>query len=135
MVNRTRRICPKARPLRVEFPGACYHVINRGNFRFPVFEEDRDRELILEKLVDFAACFGVQIRAYCVQVNHFHCYLQTAEANLGRFMQSLLTSFSVSYNRRHGMRTTCQNGTILGTHWAPAIFPFVNTPRGLRPCL
>ncbi len=33
------------------------------------------------------------------------------------------------------LRTTCQNGTILGTHWAPAIFPFVNTPRGLRPCL
>ena len=90
-----------ARPLRVEFPGACYHVINRGNFRFPVFEEDRDRELILEKLVDFSERFGVHVRAYCVQINHVHCYLQTDEANLGRFMQSFLTSFSVSYNRRH----------------------------------
>ena len=91
-----------ARPLRLQSPGACYHVINRGNFRFPVFEEDRDRELILEKLVDFAERFGVHVRAYCVQINHFHCYVQTAEANLGRFMQSFLTSFSVSYNRRHG---------------------------------
>ena len=44
-----------ARPLRVEFPGACYHVINRGNFRFPVFGEERDRELILARLVEFAA--------------------------------------------------------------------------------
>jgi len=91
-----------ARPLRVEFSGACYHVINRGNFRFPVFEEDRDRELILEKLVEFSERFGVRVRAYCVQINHFHFYLQTDEANLGRFMQSFLTSFSVNYNRRHG---------------------------------
>ena len=91
-----------ARPLRIEFPGACYHVINRGNFRFPVFREDRDRELLLEKLVDFAERHCVRIRAYCIMVNHFHCFLQTEEANLGRFMQSFLTSFSVSYNRRHG---------------------------------
>ena len=91
-----------ARPLRVEFPGACYHVINRGNFRFPVFEEDRDRELILEKLVDFSKAFGVHVRAYCVQIDPFHCYLQTDEAHLGPFMQSFLTSLSVSYTRRHG---------------------------------
>lgn len=90
-----------ARPLRVEFPGACYHVINRGNFRFPVFREARDRELFLAKLVDFAERFEVRVRAYCIMVNHFHGYVQTKEANLGRFMQSFLTSFTVSYNRRH----------------------------------
>ena len=43
-----------ARPLRIEFPGACYHVVQRGNSRFPVFGEDRDRELLLAKLVEFA---------------------------------------------------------------------------------
>ena len=90
-----------ARPLRVEFPRACYHIINRGNFRFPVFAEERDREQILAKLVDFADRFLVRVRAYCVQVNHLHFYAQTREANLSRFMQSLLTSFAVSYNRRH----------------------------------
>lgn len=91
-----------ARSLRVEFPGTCYHVINRGNVRFPVSEEDRDRELILEKLDDVSEGFGVHVRAYCVQISHFHCYFQTDEANLGRFMQSFLTSFSVSYSPRHG---------------------------------
>lgn len=91
-----------ARPLRIEFPGACYHVISRGNFRFPVFKEEADRALLLEKLVDFAELYHVGVRAYCIMVNHFHCYIQTREANLARFMQSFLTSFSVSYNRRHG---------------------------------
>jgi REP element-mobilizing transposase RayT len=91
-----------ARPLRIEFPGACYHVIQRGNFRFPVFGEERDRDLLLEKLAEFAERFRVRVRAYCVMVNHVHLYLQTEEANLSRFMQSFLTSFTVSYNLRHG---------------------------------
>ena len=90
-----------ARPLRVEFPGACYHVICRGNFRFPVFGEERDRELLLKCFVRFAESFHVRVRAYCLMTNHFHGYVQTEEANLGRFMQSFLTSFTVSYNRSH----------------------------------
>lgn len=90
-----------ARPLRVEFPDACYHVMCRGNFRFPVLREAGDRELLLERLVKFAEVFRVRIRAYCLMVNHFHVYVQTEEANLGRFMHSFLTSFTVSYNRRH----------------------------------
>ena len=90
-----------ARPLRIEFPGACYHIISRGNFRFPVFQDDRDRELLLRKLSEFSERFEVRVRAYCVMVNHFHGYVQTGAANLGRFMQSFLTSFTVSYNRRH----------------------------------
>lgn len=90
-----------ARPLRVEFPGACYHVICRGNFRFPVLSEARDRELLLECLVKYAEIFRVRIRSYCLMVNHFHGYVQTGEANLGRFLQSCLTAFTVTYNRRH----------------------------------
>ena len=90
-----------ARPLRVEFPDACYHVICRGNFRFPVLREEGDRELLLERLVKYAEIFRVRVRAFCLMVNHFHGYVQTEEANLGRFMQSFLTSFTVSYNRRH----------------------------------
>ncbi|MCK5805926.1 MAG: transposase [Lentisphaeria bacterium] len=90
-----------ARPLRVEFPGACYHVICRGNFRFPVFAEERDRDLLLKCLVRFAESFHVRVRAYCLMTNHFHGYVQTEEANLGRFMQSFLTSFTIAYNRRH----------------------------------
>jgi hypothetical protein len=47
-------------------------VINRGNCRFPAFGEDRDRELILEELVDLAERLGVHVRACCVQINHLH---------------------------------------------------------------
>ena len=90
-----------ARPLRVEFPDACYHVICRGDLRFPVLGEERGRELLLERLVEYAEIFRVRVRAFCLMVNHFHGYVQTEEGNLGRFMQSFLTSFTVSYNRRH----------------------------------
>ncbi len=90
-----------ARPLRIEFPGACYHVMCRGNFRFPIFRDEADKALLLRRLVTFAEIFHVRIRAYCIMVNHIHCHLQTSEANLGRFMQGFLTSFSRLYNDRH----------------------------------
>jgi REP element-mobilizing transposase RayT len=90
-----------ARPLRIEFPGACYHLMCRGNFRFPVFQDPADKALILERLIHFAEIFHVRIRAYCVMVNHLHGHLQTQEANMGRFMHSFLTSFSRLYNDRH----------------------------------
>lgn len=90
-----------ARPLRIEFADACYHVINRGNFRHAVFAEERDRQLFMDKLETFLEPYRIRVRAWCVQVNHFHLFLQTAEPNLGRFMQAFLTSFTVSYNRRH----------------------------------
>ena len=53
-----------ARPLRVEFPDACYHVICRGNSHFPVLREEWDRELLLERLVEYAEIFRVRIRAF-----------------------------------------------------------------------
>jgi|GEM_PF-2368374 hypothetical protein len=57
-----------AGPLRVESTGAYYHVINRGSFCFPIFREERDREMILEKPVDVAERFNVRVRAYCLQI-------------------------------------------------------------------
>ena len=89
-----------ARPLRVEYEGAYYHVMNRGNGRRRVFHTDRDYELFLEKLGQAAETFRVSLRAFCLMPNHFHLYLATPQANLSRFMQSLLTAFTVSLNRR-----------------------------------
>ena len=89
-----------ARPLRIEFPGAYYHVMNRGNQRQTVFHRTEDYRLFLEKLAEFAALFSVDILAYCLMRNHFHLYVRTPEGNLSRFMQSLLTSFTVVHNRR-----------------------------------
>ena len=91
-----------ARPLRIEYPGACYHVVNHGNQRNRIFFSPMHYELFLEKLCGFSEQFGVSTRCYCIMPNHFHLYLQTHEGNLSRFMQSLLTSFCYSLNRLRG---------------------------------
>ena len=89
------------RSLRIEFPSACYHVICRGNARLPIFGDDADKELVLDRMVHFAEFFRVEIRAYCVMINHIHIHLRTQEANLGAYMRSFLTSFTSMYNHRH----------------------------------
>ena len=89
------------RPLRLEFPDACYHVICRGNARLPIFRDDADKELFVDRMVHFAELFRVEVRAYCVMVNHVHVHLRTREAHLGAFMRSFLTSFTSMYNHRH----------------------------------
>lgn len=90
-----------SRPLRIEYPGALYHVVNRGNQRQDVFKTKRDCETFLDKLEHFAELFEVEVYCYCLMTNHFHLLLKTNEANLGRFMQSFLTSFTVTVNRRN----------------------------------
>jgi putative transposase len=90
-----------ARPLRIEYAGAYYHVMNRGNGRQTVFSGPGDYESFLERLGQFSRQFEVSLLCYCCMPNHFHLYLRTAQANLSRFMQSLLTSFTIRLNRRH----------------------------------
>ena len=92
-----------ARPLRIEYAGACYHVINRGNQRLVVYRDDYDYEVFLEKLHYFSELFRVQVCSYCLMPNHFHLYLKTPQANLSKFMQSFLTSFTIVVNRRHNI--------------------------------
>jgi REP element-mobilizing transposase RayT len=89
-----------ARPLRIEYPGAVYHVLSRGVGRRDIFHEDHDYRTFLTKLSENAADFRVKVRSYCLMKNHFHLYLQTQEANLSQFMQSLLTSYAMIKNRR-----------------------------------
>jgi len=89
------------RPLRIEYPSACYHVICRGNARLPIFENDIDKQLLVDRMAHFAEIFRVEIRAYCVMINHVHIHLRTRDANLGAYMRSFLTSFTSIYNRRH----------------------------------
>lgn len=89
-----------ARPLRVEYPCAFYHVLNRGNRRQTVFESKEDTDLFFEKLGEFSSAYHIKIICFCLMHNHFHLYLQTEDANLSKFMQALLTSFTISKNRR-----------------------------------
>ena len=91
-----------ARKLRVQFPKACYHVINRGNQRQRIFDEAPDYTLFIEKLTTALEEFRVRLRCYCIMPNHFHLYLQTEQANLSRFMQSFLVAFTITLNRRKG---------------------------------
>ena len=90
-----------SRPLRIEYPGAMYHVMNRGNQRQDVFRKKADCETFIEKLEYFSELFHVKIYCYVLMNNHFHLLLCTQEANLGRFMQSFLTSFTITLNRRN----------------------------------
>jgi len=90
-----------ARPLRIEYAGTHYHVTNRGNRRETVFGGPADYELFLERLGVFSRQFEVRVLCYCCMANHFHLYLRTEQPNLSRFMQSLLTSFTITLNRRH----------------------------------
>ena len=88
------------RPLRIEYPGACYHVINRGNRGYQVFFSDSDYTLFLDKLAEYVDLYDVELFSYCLMPNHYHLFLKTKHANLGRFMQSFNTSFTLCMNKK-----------------------------------
>ena len=90
-----------ARPLRIEYPGAVYHVITRGNNRQAIFHDDQDRTAYLEKLFHYCREKEVHLLCYCLLSNHVHLLLETPQGNLSRMMQAFQTSYTVSRNRRH----------------------------------
>ena len=89
------------RGLRVEFAGAVYHVMARGNERRDIFRDDRDRKRFLETLGEMAERFGVRVLAYCLMPNHYHLVMDTPRANLSQAMGWLQTTYTVRFNRRH----------------------------------
>ena len=90
-----------ARPLRIEGAGFWYHVICRGNARQRVFCDNKDREAFLGRLGSVAGAFHVEIHAYALTGNHVHLFVRTREANLGRFMQRVLSGYTQWFNIRH----------------------------------
>jgi REP-associated tyrosine transposase len=91
-----------ARPLRIEFSDALYHVTSRGNERRPIFRSNRDRQTFLLFLGMAARRFRWSVTAWVLMTNHFHLVLQTAEPNLSRGMQWLNSAYANWYNRVHG---------------------------------
>jgi putative transposase len=75
-----------ARPLRIEYPGAFYHVTVRGNARQDIFVDDEDRRRFLGLLGHIVARFHLRLHAYCLMDNHFHLVVETPEANLLKAM-------------------------------------------------
>ncbi len=91
-----------ARPVRIEYPGAVYHVICRGNNRQAVFRDDQDRKKYLERLSLYCEQKGVDLLCYCLLTNHVHLLLETPRGNLSKMMQAFQTSYTVFFNKRHG---------------------------------
>jgi len=90
-----------ARPLRIEYPGAIYHVLSRGDRREAIVKDDGDRKLFLEILERACGRTGWEIHAYCLMSNHFHLVVETPRSNLSAGMQWFLGSFTQQFNRRH----------------------------------
>ncbi len=90
-----------ARPLRVEFPGALYHVTARGNERRAVFRDDEDRRMLLATLAQACEDFGLRIHGYCLMPNHYHLLVETPRGNLSRAVGWLQTTYTIRFNRRH----------------------------------
>jgi putative transposase len=82
-----------ARKLRLEFPGACYHVINRGNYRTHVFAAEKTRAAFQTCLGEACAKSGWLLHAFVVMGNHYHFAVETPQGNLVAGMQWLQATF------------------------------------------
>ena len=91
-----------ARPLRIEYDGALYHVTSRGNDRKPIFKEDSDRELFLSSLAQVNERFHWICHAYCLMNNHYHLVIETPDGNLSKGMRQLNGVYTQTFNKRHG---------------------------------
>lgn len=76
-----------ARPLRIEYPGAFYHVTSRGNERGTVFQSNRDREKYLSYVESAHERYGAVVHTYCLMGNHYHLLLETPRGNLSKILQ------------------------------------------------
>ena len=90
-----------ARPLRIEFSGAIYHVTSRGDRREAIFEDDVDRRSFLEVVAQALQRFDAVALAYCLMDNHYHFVIHTRRANLSRLMRQINGIYTQAYNRRH----------------------------------
>jgi putative transposase len=90
------------RPLRIEFPGARYHVTARGNEQKAIVRDDLDREDWVATFGLVCDRFGWRCLEWCLMDNHFHFVLETPKANLARGMQQLNGRYAQRFNRRHG---------------------------------
>ena len=90
-----------ARKPRVEFDGAFYHVIVRGNQRQRTFHDDPDRIAYLERIEHYRQRDGFRLYAYVLMANHVHLLMETKSVPLSKIMQGIQASYTQSYNRRH----------------------------------
>jgi putative transposase len=90
-----------ARPLRIEYPGAVYHITSRGNEKKVVFKDDHDRENFLGTLQRVNKRYHWLCHAYCLMDNHYHLLIETPDGNLSLGMRQLNGVYTQLFNRRH----------------------------------
>ena len=90
-----------ARPLRIEYQGAVYHITSRGNARQDIFLDDKDHAKFLEIVSDVVERYNWVCYAYCLMTNHYHLLIETPDANLVRGMHQLNGVYTQAFNRRH----------------------------------
>jgi putative transposase len=90
-----------ARAIRIEYPGAFYHVMARGNRRERICRDDNDRRFFYETLGEACERTGWKVHAWVLMSNHYHFMLETPEANLVAGMQWLQNTYTRRYNSRH----------------------------------
>jgi REP element-mobilizing transposase RayT len=91
-----------ARPLRIEYPGAFYHVTSRGNEQKAIFKNQKDREKFLSYLESAVVRYGAVIHAYCLMSNHYHLLLETPAGNLSRIMRHVNGAYTTYFNVKRG---------------------------------
>ena len=90
-----------ARPLRIEYPGAVYHVTSRGNEKKPVFKDDTDRQNFLNTLQHVSKRYNWICHAYCLMTNHYHLLIETPDGNLALGMRQLNGVYTQLFNKLH----------------------------------
>jgi REP element-mobilizing transposase RayT len=89
-----------ARPLRIEYPGAYYHIIQRGIERRKIFTSDSDKERFLNYLEELYSRYRIIVHTFCLMDNHYHLLIETPEGNLAKAMHTLNTSYTTYFNKR-----------------------------------
>jgi len=129
-----------ARPLRIEYPGAIYHVMSRGSQRRSVFEDEQDYQRLLQGLERTVGRYGWDLLSFTLVPNHFQLFLRTPQPNLSRGMQYLVSSYANWYGRRHRRPGQVTQGRFKARlienesyFWTVSRHVHLNPVRGKRP--
>ena len=87
-----------ARPLRIEYPGALYHVTSRGNEQKDIFKSQRDREKFLSYVESAVVRYGAVVHTWCLMSNHYHLLLETPSGNLSQIMRHINVAYTTYFN-------------------------------------
>lgn len=90
-----------ARPLRLEFAGALYHITSRGDRREDIYRDDGDRKQWLDLLAQVCSRFNWVVHSYCQMTNHYHLLVETVDGNLSRGMRQLNGVYTQTFNRKY----------------------------------